>query len=223
MQFHLTKEQGNRRLLIFFTGWGTTPEVAAHLTPLPECDYLTAYDFRTLSPEMIPPLTDYQEVYIVGWSMGVWALDRLAPHLPTPTKAIAINGTPLPMHNQYGIPDKIFRGTLEGLDDDNRARFNRRMCGGKKLLAVFNSFAARSTEDLREELYGTYLQVKDLPDDTPTQLAWSEAIVSERDLIVPTANQLAYWQRHGVPCRQLKGVGHYPLLEYQSWEELIQL
>lgn len=127
------------------------------------------------------------------------------------------------MHNQYGIPDEIFRGTLEGLDDDNRARFNRRMCGGKKLLAVFNSFAARSTEDLREELYGTYLQVKDLPDDTPPQLTWSEAIVSERDLIVPTANQLAYWQRHGVPCRQLKGVGHYPLLEYQSWEELLQL
>ena len=64
MQFDLTKEQGNRRLLIFFTGWGTTPEVADHLTPLPECDYLTAYDFRTLSPEAIPPLPDLSLIHI---------------------------------------------------------------------------------------------------------------------------------------------------------------
>lgn len=221
MQVNLDTKEGNSRLLIFFTGWGTTAEVAAHLQLPERCDYLTAYDYRVLSPESLPRLGAYREVYMVGWSMGVWALDRLAPFLPQPTQAIAINGTPLPMHQRYGIPDEIFRGTLEGLDDANRERFNRRMCGGKKLLAVFNTFAARTTEELRDELYGTYLQVKDLPDDLPPQLSWSRAIVSEKDLIVPTANQLAYWQRHGVNCHLLKGMGHYPLMEYQSWAELL--
>lgn len=223
MQTNLIHQEGNDRLLIFFTGWGTTPEVAAHLQLPERCDYLTAYDYRTVSPQDLPALGAYQEVYMAGWSMGVWALDILAEHLPSPTKAVAINGTPLPMHNLYGIPDDIFRGTLEGLDDANRERFNRRMCGGKKLLAVFNSFSARSTEELREELYGTYLQVRDLPDDTPPKLPWSKAIVATKDLIVPTSNQLAYWGRYHIATTLLEGIGHYPLMEYQSWDQIFQL
>ncbi|MDO5016756.1 MAG: DUF452 family protein [Porphyromonas sp.] len=223
MQTDIIHQAGNDRLLIFFTGWGTTPEVARHLELPKGCDYLTAYDYREIAPTDLPPLTSYQEVYMVAWSMGVWAMDQLAAALPRPTVAVAINGTPMPMHDLYGIPDHIFRGTLQGLDDANRQRFNRRMCGGKKLLAVYNTFAARSTEDLKAELYGTYLQVKDLPEETPPQLSWSKAIVSGKDLIVPTANQLRYWERHGVPCRTLAGAGHYPLMEYRSWEEILDL
>ncbi|MDD7437770.1 MAG: DUF452 family protein [Bacteroidales bacterium] len=223
MQTDLIHREGNDCLLIFFTGWGTTPEVAVHLQLPERCDYLTAYDYRTVLPQELPTLDTYREVYVAGWSMGVWALDILAEHLPVPTKAVAINGTPLPMHDRYGIPNDIFRGTLEGLDDANRERFNRRMCGGKKLLAVFNSFSARSTEELREELYGTYLRVKDLSDDTLPKLAWSEAIVATKDLIVPTVNQLAYWEQHHTPVRLLDGVGHYPLMEYQNWSEIFQL
>lgn len=223
MQTNLIHQEGNDRLLIFFTGWGTTPEVAAHLQ-LPEgCDYLTAYDFRTVSPQELPPLGEYKEVYMAAWSMGVWALDTLAEHLPKPTKAIAINGTPLPMNDQYGIPNETFRGTMKGLDDDNRERFNRRMCGGKKLLAVFNTFAARSTEDLKEELDSAYLLVKDLPDNTPPRLAWSESIVGTKDLVVPTTNQIAYWERYHIPIHLLEGLGHYPLMEYQSWDQIFRL
>lgn len=223
MQTHLTHEEGNDRLIIFFTGWGTTPEVATHLAIPKGCDYLTAYDFRSVTSREFPQLHEYREVYIAGWSMGVWALDILAPYLPNPTKAVAINGTPLPMHDEYGIPNDIFRGTLEGLDDANRARFNRRMCGGKSLLAVYNSFAARTTDELRQELYGTYLQVRDLADDTPPQLTWSEAVVASKDLVVPTSNQIHYWERHHVPIRMLQGVGHYPLMEFSSWEEVFSI
>lgn len=217
----LKRAEDNPRLLIFFTGWGTTDEVAKHLTLPDACDYLTAYDYRTL--EGLPEIGSYEEVYIVGWSMGVWALDCLAPQLPTPTKAIAINGTPIPMSDSYGIPSKIFQGTLEGLDDTNRERFNRRMCGGKQLLSVYNSFAARSTSDLREELYGTYLKVKEINPDTPPQLPWTLALVSEKDLVVPPENQIAYWSQHHIPTDIISGVGHYPLQQFHKWQELLQL
>lgn len=223
MKTNYTTQEGNQTLLIYFTGWGTTPEVVAHLALPEEWDYFTAYDFRQVSPSDLPDFKSYSNVYLVGWSMGVWAADVLAPHLPKVSKAIAVNGTPLPMHDLYGIPNHIFRGTLEGLDDDNRARFNRRMCGGKKLLAVFNSFSQRSTEDLRDELTGVYEQVKQLPDDTPPALSWSEAVISERDLIVPRDNQVAYWQKHNVPFQLLEGIGHYPMLEYSTWQELLNL
>ncbi len=213
--------EGNPRLLIFFTGWGTTPEVADHLLLPNKCDYLTAYDFRTLYP--LPQIPEYEEVYMVGWSMGVWALDQLASLLPAPTKAIAINGTPIPMNDQYGIPRDIFIGTLEGLDDTNRERFNRRMCGGRALLSVFNTFAQRSTADLRDELYGSYLKAKDIDPDASPRLRWTKALTSEKDLIVPPQNQLRYWGKHGVPVTELKGCGHYPLQSYSTWEEILDL
>lgn len=223
MKIDYTVQAGNETLLMYFTGWGTTPEVAQHLVLSPDWDYFTAYDYRVIQADNLPDFKSYKHVYLAAWSMGVWAADVLAPFLPTPEIAVAINGTPIPMHDQYGIPDQIFEGTLRGLDDENRERFNRRMCGGKKLLAVYNSFSARSTEDLREELTGVYQQVRGLSgEDKPNQL-WSKALVSERDLIVPSANQTAYWQKHNVAIELLKGAGHYPLMEYNRWKELLGL
>lgn len=223
MKLEYRQKADNKVLLMFFTGWGTTPEVAHHLALPHQWDYFTAYDYRRVCTEELPPFKPYQQVFLVAWSMGVWASDRLGPALPMPHQAVAINGTPLPMHNQYGIPDQIFEGTLKGLDDDNRERFNRRMCGGKKLLAVYNSFAARTTDDLREELTGVYEQVKGLSGEEPHKLPWSQALVSEKDLIVPSANQVAYWELHQVPFEVLEGAGHYPLMQYDSWEELLGL
>lgn len=223
MKTRFISQADNSTLLLYFTGWGNTDEVVRHLSLPDGWDYFSAYDYRRLDPQELPDFKAYEQVYLVAWSMGVWAADHLSPHLPKITKSLAINGTPLPMHNRYGIPDLIFKGTLEGLDDENRARFNRRMCGGKQLLAVFNSFAARSTEDLREELLGVYHQVNDLPDDTPPRLKWSEAMISEKDLIVPSQNQLAYWQRYGVPFRFLEHLGHYPMMEFTTWRELLDL
>lgn len=216
------RQAGNESLLIFFTGWGTTPEVAQHLV-LPEgWDYLACYDYRTVESTDLPSLSDYRQTYIAAWSMGVWAADLLAPYLPLPQKAIAINGTPLPMHDLYGIPDQIFRGTLEGLDDANRARFNRRMCGGKALLQVFNSFSQRSTENLRSELMGVYQQVEARYAYTPPRLHWTKAIISTKDLIVPAPNQLRYWRAAATPTLELEGAGHYPLTAFTHWAEIVE-
>lgn len=221
MEVTYTTHPGNQTLLLFFTGWGTTPEVVRHLEVPEGWDYFTAYDYRTL-PDTLSIRKDYDTVYLVAWSMGVWAADLLAPLLPTPSIAIAINGTPIPMHDDYGIPDAIFEATLRGLSDENRARFDRRMCGGKKLLAVYESFSARSTDDLRSELQGTYNQVAPIRDFIPPRLKWSRALISEKDLIVPPENQLRYWQEAGVPTCLLKHAGHYPLYSYTSWTELLR-
>lgn len=218
---NLITKEGNKTLLIYFTGWGTTPEVVSHL-PIPEdWDYLTAYDYRELNPSDLPDLKEYQRVHLVAWSMGVCAADELAPYLPHLTKAIAINGTVLPVNDRYGIPNEIFKGTLDRLDDENRARFNRRMCGGKKLLAVFNSFSQRSTEDLRRELTVVYERGRSMSEEMAPRLPWTSAIVSEKDLIVPSDNQIAYWERQQVPIRFVEGAGHYVMMEFSSWQELI--
>lgn len=220
MEISYTTQPENDSLLLFFAGWGTTPEVVRHL-PLPEgWDYFTAYDYRSL-PTTLDIRDDYHRVCLVAWSMGVWAADLLAPLLPTPTTAIAINGTPIPMHDRYGIPDDIFRATLSELTDANRKRFDRRMCGGKKLLSVYESFSARSTEDLRGELQGTYDQVAPMTHYVAPQLHWTKALISEKDLIVPPKNQQRYWHEAGIPITILEGAGHYPLYDFTSWTDLL--
>lgn len=226
MEINYTRAIGNETLLIFLSGWGTTPEVVRHL-PLPlGWDYLTIHNYTNLCEESPQnQLRDirflqYKQVYIVAWSMGVWAAEVLREHLPLPDRAIAVAGTPRPMDNLYGIPEQIFRGTLEGLDDDNRSRFNRRMCGGKKLLSVYESFAARSTEDLRTELLYVYQHTSSI---LPILYPWTLAIIGEKDLIIPQKNQQRYWDKAGIPTETLNGVGHYPFLKYSTWSELLHL
>lgn len=217
---HDTPGHPSSRLLIYFTGWGTTPEVVAHLARPVGWDYCACHDYTHLSPEELPDLSPYDEVVIVAWSMGVWAAEELAASFPPNTYGVAIAGTPIPMHDEYGIPDLIFRGTLEGLNDENRARFDRRMCGGKSLLALYQSFSARSTEDLRAELLSVYGQVKGMP-IRPPKLRWRHAYVGSKDLIVPVHNQQRYWSEHGVSVHVLDGVGHYPFTLYSKWEQLL--
>ncbi|KGN78549.1 hypothetical protein HQ35_10075 [Porphyromonas cangingivalis] len=208
------------RLLIYFTGWGTTPEVVGHLSVPEGWDYLTCWDYTTLKDGDLPDLSQYRKVIVVAWSMGVWAADKLAHLFPEDTYGVAINGTPLPMHNDYGIPDLIFQGTLDGLNDENRARFDRRMCGGKSLLALYQSFSARSTDDLRDELLSVYEQVKGLDASTPS-LAWRKAYVGTKDLIVPPDNQTNYWSRFGTEVRILDDIGHYPFTLFATWDEVL--
>ena len=212
--------RGEGHLILFFCGWGTTPDVVGHLQSGTPADVLSLYDYSQCDPEDIPPIDHYDAVDIVAWSMGVWAAEKCHEVLRQAGKAVAVNGTPLPMNDDYGIPIKVFEGTLEGLNDANRERFDRRMCGGASLRKVYHSFRRRSTEDLRSELQHVYESVRDLP-FTPPHLPWTRAIISSRDLIIPPTNQVRYWEEAGVPHTILERIGHYPFMEYDRWSEIL--
>ncbi|MDO4789355.1 MAG: alpha/beta fold hydrolase [Porphyromonas sp.] len=228
MKIKQIKSPKSTKALLYFGGWGSTPDSVGHLS-LPEgTDYFAFYDYREISPEELPPMEEYTEIAVVGWSMGVWAISLLREYMPQHSKLVAVCGTPYPTHDDWGIPDEIFRATLTNLNEMNRERFNRRMCGGRSLTALYNSFASRSTEDLKEELTSVFevqsarisrIAPQYAPDRAPSpfHFAW----VAEKDLIVPTANQMGYWTHVEVPTRLLEGVGHYPFLSFKSWDELI--
>ena len=205
-------------LILFFCGWGTTPAVVEHLTPPCNTNVLGVYDYTNTSAHTLPIQT-YKKVTVVAWSMGVWAAERCVANQQNITQAIAVNGTPLPMHNLFGIPQPIFEGTLHNLNDLSREKFDRRMCGGKALLQVYQSFSQRSTQSLQAELLSVYQQVHNLQDYTP-QLPWSKAWISERDLIIPPNNQQRYWERYGVHTSILKQAGHYPFAMFCNWNSL---
>ena len=206
-----------------------TPATVSHLTLPDRCDLLALYDYRIL--ELSDDLADlpwgsYEAVTIVAWSLGVWAAEQVVPHwsiLPTKQRLIAVAGSPYPMHDQWGIPKQIFVGTLEGLTDENRQRFNRRMCGGKRYKQLYDILSERPTTELRDELQAVYdsLATPEASESTPhIRLAWDLAIIGERDQIFPEKNLSTLWKAVNVPTLLLPDGYHYLFDLWQSWSEL---
>lgn len=186
-------QQGvGRKLYLILNGWSAAPELFEAL-PLPaEADVWVGYDYRSLTfPES---LARFEELHLIAWSLGVWVATALWGSASPFTTTTAINGTPFPIHAEWGIPPAIFEGTLAHLDADGFRRFDRRMCGDRVTLQHYQQLTPISEADKAEELQALYQTIGATAID-PLQAAtfWQLAIISSADRIFPTANQQAYW------------------------------
>lgn len=206
-------------LLIFCNGWAMTRAAIEDLTLPLGYDLLLVEDYR--SQDFSFDFSPYSHVDLVAWSMGVWAATLLHQHnkLPHLSRAIAIAGTPYPRHDDWGIPCAIFDATRDHLNEENRERFNRRMCGGKRLRHLFESLKTRSTEELKTEL--SYVGAQPPFPIEQGQSPWTHAIIPVKDRIIPSCNQLAWWHNTGVEVATLPQADHYPFCAFSHWEELL--
>jgi hypothetical protein len=182
-----------------------------------DADVMLCYDYRRLdfSPQWVE---GYDEVTLWAWSMGVWAASQTfgeplegtsgahpAVTLPFAEK-IAVNGTPMPVDDEYGIPVAIFEATLAAMDPVSLRKFNRRMCGSS---AVFGRFVKkiphRPVDELKDEMEQIGRQVRSLP---VARFGWTKALIGERDLIFTQRNQERAWQRLGIPY-EVRDAAHY--------------
>lgn len=211
------------RLILYFNGWAMTPEAVEHLIRPEGYDLLIVWDYRSLDLDF--DLSVYKAISLVAWSMGVWAADRfalgLAEALPL-ERAVAICGTGYPVDDAWGIPQAVFEGTMNGLSEANRVRFNRRMCGGKTYRHLFEALAKRSTDEIKAELEAVYRHEVSAERSLPKAdaLRWSLALIGQEDRIIPADNQLAYWRGQGVESRMDTNAAHYLLGGATTWEEL---
>lgn len=219
-----------RTLILFFNGWAMTPESVEHLMLPADTDLLVVWDYRD---EQMPSFdfTAYKIIRLTAWSMGVWAANRFLsdPHNKALAEVVGCNGvaicgTSYPVHDCYGIPEAVFNGTLNALNDENRKKFNRRMCGGKSLKTLFEALEKRPTDEIRSELAAVsdYEQKRERPEDQSVCKYpwWKVALIGMSDRIIPPASQLAYWKSCDVQIKELQGVAHYPFLNRQHWDEL---
>ncbi len=228
MQYKLYQhKQNNTELIIFFNGWAMTPETVEHLSFDEKQDLLVLWDYRSLDLDF--NLNAYQSIKLIAWSMGVWAADKWYNSLDTKVniqQALAICGTGYPMSDERGIPQTIFEGTLQGVSEKNRERFNRRMCGGKSLRHLFDALAKRPTQEIKAELQSVYdeeLKRLKLGEVQKQKVApWTKAIIGGKDRIIPASNQECYWQELGLEIDTLEDEAHYIFASYTSWEDLLE-
>ena len=171
--------------MLFFAGWGSEENLFRH--PVEEgYDYLLCFDYRTLDFDYTQ-IEGYTEIRLLAWSMGVWVASRVfAGHSFPWQMKLAVNGTPFPIDDRCGIPEMIFKGTLEHFSEDKLARFRRRMCGSSGQTEEFLSHTpTRTAEELREELAALALGITAYGSSS---FIWDRAIIGNRDKIFPPRN-----------------------------------
>lgn len=224
-RYHPAKES-TCNLLIFLNGWGMTEAAVRHLTIPDGFDFLIGYDYRSLEEPFPISFEKYDTIWLAAWSMGVWAAEQLSEKglLPPITRAIAIASSPYIREDLYGIPEQIFDETLQNLSEMSRERFNRHMCGGKKMKELFDEFADRNTEELKMELEAVRkIELERKKRLIQVCVKWEKAIVAGKDRIIPRDNLMCFWKEAGVPTILLPNNDHYLFADFKSWKELFEL
>lgn len=205
------------RLLLFFSGWSASPELFRPLEVEPGMDVWVCYDYRDLRFD--EELSAYSEIRLAAWSLGVWVASTLFRGKATTfTEAIAINGTDYPVHDRFGIPTAVFEGTLENVTEEGMRRFNRRMCGSREVLQIYEQMPSRPIDEVREELQQLYVCIKEEAAHPAADNFWSRAIIASDDRIFPAGNLRDYWQGR-CPVTELEAP-HYPFYLWKQWNEI---
>lgn len=203
---------GARDLAVFVLGWGANPAVVEHIRPA-GFDKWVIYDYCTIEPVQLGEFEKYDNVWLFAWSFGVWAAERIfdlrADGGRLFRRTVALCGSPLPVHDDYGIPVRAFETTLKGISSGGDEKFNRRTYG-PYYDSLRESLASRPWPERMEELETLYRnstaggEIASAGGKTAvphgsviTEPAgthvWTDAIAGSRDLIFPERNLLNYW------------------------------
>lgn len=202
MKYKWLNESNNKKLIIFFNGWGMDENVVKHFSP-EDYNVLMFYDYNTLDTDFnFDSIKKYSDKYLVAWSMGVMIATNFDINYKSST---AINGTLKPIDENYGIHPKIYDLTIKGFNEKGRERFLRTIFNEK-----FSPNVTRLLEEQKTELSSikTYSAKEDFK--------YTKVFISDNDKIIPTKSQIAFWNTNP----NLKGA-HCPFDLFTKWSELI--
>ncbi len=217
MQYHWLNKQNSDNLIVFFAGW-SFDETPFKFLDCENSDVLFVYDYNEIS--QLPKFGAYKSKTLITWSMGVFAAYLLRKDFKDFNKKIAINGTPCPVDDEFGIPQKPFLLTLRHAKTGLEGKFYQNIF---KESAEFEKYTqtpvARDIENRVEELNSLYKLIKST--DFEYEKFYDFALISNFDKIIPPKNQQNFWQTNA-PYKTLES-GHFPFYNYKSWHEIIKL
>ena len=212
MQSHWLNKQNNDKLIIFFAGWSFDYKPFEFLS-CEDFDVLMFYDYTNLD---LPEIPHYGEYYLICWSMGVFTAYQLRENLPSFKQKLAINGTPFPIDDKFGIPQKPFLLTLRHAKTGLEGKFYENIFEKPEEFDRYQTTPIeRTIENREEELKTLYAKIKET--DKTYDTYYNKALVSSNDKIIPTKNQLNFWQNKAEIIKS----GHFPYYNFTSWNEIL--
>ncbi len=220
MKTYIRRREQNNQLVVFYCGWGTDENV---FTPYcsDEYDFILFYNYSADEALVLPEIKTYRKIILIGWSLGVWAAEYLLPKTGIiPDITIAVNGTPIPADDQFGIPLKIFEGTLNNITEENMEKFYLRMFGDKRTFRQNNDkVPQRSVKSLQDELRWLYNRMMEQKEPG---FRWDYAVTSKIDRVFPAANVNSYWEKQPFTRHIALPVPHYLFLKWDSFAEFVK-
>jgi biotin synthesis protein BioG len=206
MKHKWLNKTNTEKLIIFFNGWGMDDFVVSELD-CEDFNVVVLYDYNDLELDL--DLSNFSQKHIIGWSMGVM-ISTLFDFDGVKTRS-ALCGTPKAIHDEFGIPERIYNLTVRGFSESSAQKFMERMFVSKP---PFVKFSQREFESQKSELVKMLEYIK----ITPKSLGeFTRVIVPDSDKIIPTQNQLNYWKNRAEVIHS----GHCPFGLYDKWSELI--
>ncbi len=208
MKYKWLNKSENKKLIVFFNGWGMDEKIVSHLN-FSDFNVLMFYDYlNTQIPDF--DFSNYDYKVLIAWSMGVYVCNIFYDKLKDFNKYTAINGTQKPVDDDYGIPQLVYNLTVENFNELSSAKFMKKITTEVDL----KEYTSRSTEELKQEL----ISIRDLKIEK--YLNFNKVIISTKDRIMPYKNQLRFWTEKGVEIIELNAP-HYIFNLYKNWDELI--
>jgi biotin synthesis protein BioG len=219
MKSYIRRREKNDQLVVLYGSWGTDENV---FTPLcnDEFDFILVYNYSADEALVLPEMKTYRKITLIGWSLGVWAAEYLLPKTGIkPDLTIAVNGTPVPADDSFGIPLKVFEGTMNNITEENMDKFYFRMFGDKKTYKLnINRLPHRTIKSLHDELRWLYNRIMEQPEPG---FRWDYAITSEIDRVFPSQNVNNYWRKEKSTRHIILPVPHYFFHNWSSYIDFI--
>ncbi len=219
MKTYIRRRDKNNQLLIVYGGWAADDYVFAPLFD-EEFDIILFYNYSADEALILPEAKTYEKITLIGWSLGVWAAEYLLPKTGfRPDVTIAVNGTPVPGNEHYGIPLSIYQGILDNITEENIDRFYLRMFGSNNLLQSVNGKSPqRSLKSLHDELRWLYNRIMEQGEPG---FRWDYAVSGEMDRIFPSHNQINYWNKTKNTKHIILNLSHFFFYEWKSFSDFI--
>lgn len=219
MKTYIRRREKNDQLVVLYAGWGTDENV---FTPLcnDDFDFILFYNYSSDEALVLPEMKPYKKITLIGWSLGVWAAEYLSPKTGIiPDVTIAVNGTPIPADDKYGIPLHVFEGTLNNITEENIEKFYLRMFGNKRTYLLNNEIIPhRTLKSLHDELRWLYNRMME---QKKPGFRWDYAVTSEIDRVFPAENVNSYWEKENNTKHIILPLPHYIFNEWKSYADFI--
>lgn len=185
MQYQFYNKKGSRNLLLIFGGWSTLPEFYSSID-VEGWDTLAVTSYSDFDFPL-SLLEEYDNIGLFAWSMGVAVAPKIVPRNRL-AFAIAVNGTPMPVSEKFGIVPAIFHATLENLSPASLLKFRKRM-----------GMDVDPKEEIKEDIEVLKNELSFIARECQKDIDpdyFTRAYVSQNDRIFLPQNQINYWRTH---------------------------
>jgi biotin synthesis protein BioG len=219
MKTYISRREKNKRLIVVYGGWGTDENVFIPLCK-DDFDFILFYNYSADQAFVLPEMKTYEKVTVIGWSLGVWAAEYLAAATGIkPDITIAVNGTPIPADDKYGIPLSDFEATLNNISEENMEDFYIKMFGDKKTYRTnIDRVPVRPLKSLHDEMRWLYNRIMEQKEPG---FRWDYAVISSKDKIFPWKNLRGYWGKEQETKKIVLPLSHYLFHNWDSFSDFI--